>query len=92
MNPRNTKYHLLNTQLAYLNEGQLLSYLSKTEKTNGWGTTQIISLEDQDVFVKRIPLPEKQQDIYSSQNHYDLPTYYNYGVGSAGIGPARELF
>jgi hypothetical protein len=29
--------------------------------------------------------------MFSTGNLYDLPTYYNYGVGSAGLGVFREL-
>ena len=29
--------------------------------------------------------------MFSTKNLYDLPTYYQYGVGSAGFGVFREL-
>jgi hypothetical protein len=44
------------------------------------------------VFVKRIPLTELESARpWSTRNVFKLPTYYNYGVGSAGLGAFREL-
>src|SRR5205085_11111251 len=31
------------------------------------------------------------ENLFSTRNLYDLPTFYNYGVGSAGFGVFREL-
>lgn len=45
------------------------------------------------VFVKRIPLTDLgHENPFSARNLYSLPTFYNYGVGSAGFGAFRELF
>ncbi|MCB0080670.1 MAG: hypothetical protein KDE47_07060, partial [Caldilineaceae bacterium] len=30
-------------------------------------------------------------NMFASKNHYELPTYYNYGIWSAGFGAFREL-
>jgi hypothetical protein len=44
------------------------------------------------VFVKRIPVTEREYaDPYSTRNLFELPTLYNYGVGSAGFGAYREV-
>jgi len=44
------------------------------------------------VFVKRVPVTDTEHDnFFSTKNLYSLPTYYNYGVGSAGFGVFREL-
>lgn len=44
------------------------------------------------MFVKRIPLTDvEHRRWFSTRNHFRMPTFYNYGVGSAGFGAWREL-
>ncbi|MEU3656212.1 protein kinase family protein [Streptomyces sp. NPDC032161] len=46
------------------------------------------------VFVKRIPLTDMElqpEHVRSTANLFDLPLFYQYGVGSAGFGAWREL-
>ncbi|MFF6998538.1 protein kinase family protein [Streptomyces sp. NPDC008313] len=46
------------------------------------------------VFVKRIPLTDielRPEYVRSTANLFELPLYYQYGVGSAGFGAWREL-
>ncbi|MEV7398945.1 protein kinase family protein [Streptomyces sp. NPDC091267] len=46
------------------------------------------------VFVKRVPLTElelRPENLRSTANLFGLPTFYQYGVGSAGFGAWREL-
>ncbi|MEU3957712.1 protein kinase family protein [Streptomyces achromogenes] len=46
------------------------------------------------VFVKRIPLTDiesRPEHVRSTANLFELPLYYQYGVGSAGFGAWREL-
>jgi hypothetical protein len=42
------------------------------------------------IFVKEIPIAKKYS-ITNTKNVYNIPTKYNYGVGSYGINPFREL-
>jgi len=91
MSDRKQKYFELNTHFSFLDNEEIRSILSKTKSDGGWGKTQVIEVDAIKVFVKRIPIPKLQEDIFCSKNVYDLPTYYNYGIGSAGFGPAREL-
>ena len=43
-------------------------------------------------FAKRIAITDlEHENLFSTRNFYRLPTYYNYGVGSAGLGVFREL-
>jgi hypothetical protein len=52
----------------------------------------VIEVNDEKVFVKRIPLTDLEcENPFSTRNLYSLPTFYNYGVGSAGFGAFREL-
>lgn len=46
------------------------------------------------VFVKRVPLTDiesRPEHVRSTANLFELPLYYQYGVGSAGFGAWREL-
>ena len=57
-----------------------------------WGSTGSITLGEQQVFAKRVPLTDLEVGRpYSTYNHFRLPTFYSYGVGSAGMGAWREL-
>jgi hypothetical protein len=61
------------------------------------GQSALLSLEQTPVFVKKIPLSdlEKAPENYmSTANFFDLPDYYQYGIGTAGskgFGAWREL-
>ncbi|MGB3295935.1 MAG: hypothetical protein WBB01_23375, partial [Phormidesmis sp.] len=69
---------------------QLRSCLKDSEL--GWGTNQTIFVGQSQVFVKRIPITDIEYNhLFSTKNLYDLPTYFNYGLGSAGLGAFREL-
>lgn len=49
-------------------------------------------IRDEKAFVKRLPLTDiESAHPYSTFNHFNLPAFYSYGVGSAGFGPWREL-
>ncbi len=44
------------------------------------------------VFVKTIPVTDLElAKPDSTRNHFELPIVYNYGIGSAGFGAAREV-
>ena len=86
------KYYQLNTHLVYLDNEQLNSRFGGKGNARGWGENHVIKLGKSKVFVKRIPLTDLEYNhMFSTKNLYDLPTYYNYGVGSAGFGVFREL-
>lgn len=82
----------LNTHLVYLDNERLNSLFEGERNTRGWGENHIIKLGKSKVFVKRIPVTHLEYNhMFSTKNLYDLPTYYNYGVGSAGLGVFREF-
>lgn len=46
------------------------------------------------VFVKRVPLTDlerRPENLRSTANLFELPLFYQYGIGSAGFGAWREL-
>ncbi len=89
---RRDTYYKLNTHLAHVDNEQLSSLFDDKEQTHGWGTNHTIQLGKSKVFVKRIPVTEVEYNhMFSTKNRYRLPTYYNYGVDSAGFGVFREI-
>lgn len=89
---RRTKYFYLSSQIARLDDAQLRSLFDNRELSKGWGINHIIAIGQSQVFVKRIPVTNLEyENLFATKNLYQLPTYYNYGVGSAGFGVFREL-
>jgi hypothetical protein len=85
-------YFKLSSQIAHLDNGQLHALFDTSAAFTGWGINHTISIGSSKVFVKRVPLTNIEYDnMFSTKNLYDLPTYYNYGIGSAGFGVFREL-
>jgi len=85
-------YAKVSSQIALMDNAKLQSLLDKSESQNGWGRAQTIALGQSKVFIKRVPITALEyENAFSTQNLYDLPMYYHYGVGSAGFGVFREL-
>jgi hypothetical protein len=75
-----------------MDTAQVRSLFDTAETQPGWGRNQTLNIGRSKVFVKRLPLTDLEYEhMFSTKNMYDLPTYYNYGVGSAGFGVFREL-
>ena len=86
------KYYKLNTRLMYLDNKRLSALFEGERNTRRWTESHIIKLGRSKVFVKRVPLTDLEyKHMFSTKNLYNLPTYYNYGVDSAGLGTFREL-
>ncbi|MBD0333976.1 MAG: hypothetical protein ICV62_00665 [Cyanobacteria bacterium Co-bin13] len=94
---RRKRYFKLSSQIAQLENAQLHSLFGDSEPNLSWGLTHTIVLGQSKVFVKRVPVTNLEYDnLFSTKNLYNLPTYFNYGLGSAGLGVAglgvfREL-
>ena len=85
-------YCKLSTHLAYLDNEQLHSFFVGEKNTHGWGENHIIKVGRSKVFVKRIPVTDLEyKHTFSTKNLYNVPTYYNYGIGSVGLGVFREF-
>lgn len=92
---RTKRYFQLSSQLAGLDNVQLHSLFndsdSGTSSLNS-GRNYTIVLGQSQVFVKRIRLTNLEyKNLFSTKNLYNLPTYFNYGVGSIGFSVFREL-
>jgi serine/threonine protein kinase len=89
---RRERYFKLSSQIAQIDNTQLRSLLGDSPSGGGWGRHHTVRVGQSRVFVKRVPVTNIEHDnMFSTRNLYDLPTYYNYGVGSAGLGVFREL-
>lgn len=59
--------------------------------TGSWGASGPIEVGGSTLFAKRIPVTVLEAERWpSTANHFGLPLRYQYGVGSAGFGAARE--
>ena len=89
---RQQRYFHLSSQIALLDNTQLLALFETPDTESSWGINQQISIDDATIFVKRIPLTQIEYErMFSTKNVYELPTFYQYGFGSAGFGSFREL-
>ena len=89
---RRDRYAKLSTELAHLDDVALRRLVGGSTGTPGWGGVRTVELAGERVFVKIIPLTDLELTrSYSTRNHYRLPAYYQYGVGSAGFGAWREI-
>jgi hypothetical protein len=89
---RKKRYFQLSALIARLDNDQLLTLFNDTEPKMGWGINHTIQMGEFAVFVKRVPITDLEyHNLLATKNLYDLPTYYSYGIGSAGFGVFREL-
>lgn len=94
MDQRLSNYSKVAKYLSHLTNEQL-SVLLKTAKTLGTGIGgEVLSIEVEGVpiFIKKIRLTDiEKENPRSTQNLFELPPYYQYGVGSMGFGVWREI-
>src|SRR5580704_13660084 len=85
-------FEALRHRLRAMTDEALLASAKAGSPPTGLGATSAFSLGFDEVFVKRLPLTDiEAAHPYSSRNHFELPTFYSYGFGSAGFGAWREL-
>ena len=84
----------LSSRLAQYDDRQLLALLDSRRVDGGRSRegNRVLRLGRTKTFVKRVGVTALERDNpYSTRNLYRLPTYYNYGIGSAGLGVYREI-
>jgi thiamine kinase-like enzyme len=85
---RYNNYYKLNTELQYMSDEKIKNLLGENIKKD----KTVIEIEGTKIFVKKISIAELFiQNKLTTKNLYNLPTYYHYRIGSAGICPWREL-
>lgn len=86
----------VSTSLAVLSDRQLSELVASATPLGAsiGGETLRLEIADTPVFVKKIALTDRERDpgdLRSTANLFELPGFYQYGVGSAGFGAWREL-
>lgn len=89
-------YRTVATRLSLLSDrrlGDLVSSASAAGSGIG-GRSAEADIDGTRIFIKRVPLTDVEaqpENVWSTANLFDLPMFYQYGVGSAGFGAWREL-
>ncbi len=96
LHARLKKYEIVSTRLTSFTDTVISEILQKVQMHSNWRTTcsmeMVTDIGRVPVFIKTIPLTKREvQSERSTENLFDLPLYYQYGVGSAGFGVWREL-
>ena len=95
-NDRLTAFNVIATELTLLSDKRLSELLANATPlhTTIGGTSMLLLVGDRKVFVKKIRLTDierRPENIMSTANVFNLPTYFQYGVGSPGFGVWRDL-
>jgi hypothetical protein len=90
------KYLDVSTKIGCLSNEKLTQILDdeKPMHKSTWGKSALIDINGTPVFIKKVPLTDLElqpKNFMSTVNVFNLPMYYQYGVGSAGFGAWREL-
>ncbi|WP_338703120.1 hypothetical protein V2W30_37830 [Streptomyces sp. Q6] len=93
---RRTEHARLSTALALIDDRALRDRIERAQAGDPGvgGRSGVLDVEGTPVFVKRVPLTEREsrpEHVRSTANLFGLPDFYQYGVGSAGFGAWREL-
>jgi hypothetical protein len=93
---RRAEYGTVSTSLSLLSDRQLREFVGNGQPIGAGigGTTVLLDVGGTPVFVKKVPLTDlerRPENVMSTADLLGLPTFYQYGVGSAGFGAWREL-
>lgn len=94
---RRRTYDVLAARLAALSDDHLAALVPETGSWRAHfhgNQSGVIDAEGAKVFVKKIALTDLERTAEnegSTANLFDLPMFYQYGIGSAGFGAWREL-
>lgn len=94
--PRLAGYGEVSTALALRSDTELHALVAQAPSIGSGigGATARLVVEGRPVFVKRVPLTDLErhpEHLMSTANLFRLPSFFQYGVGSAGFGAWREL-
>ncbi|MFI7129005.1 protein kinase family protein [Nonomuraea sp. NPDC050153] len=93
---RLTAYSTVSTSLALRSDLEMGRLVARAEPLGLGigGRSALLEVDGTRVFVKRVPLSDREllpENLRSTANLFGLPAYFNYGIGSPGLGPWREL-
>ena len=89
-------YAHLSTEINCLSDVKLCCLLHQAQPmhTGIGGKSVLLTINDTPIFVKKIPLTDLErepQHTLLTANFFELPLFYQYGIGSTGFGAWREL-
>ncbi len=85
-------YKKLSEKLAVLTDKKILELTNVQSEIKKWGEHGVIKLGGNNLFFKKLPLSEKfALNQFNTKNLYNIPVNCNYGFGTAGVNPWREL-
>lgn len=92
---RYSRYNYISQHLEKLNDESISALLEQgTSLHSGWGSSVKLEIDGIPIFVKKVPLNDvegRPENIRSTENLFDIPPFYQYGVGSGGFNVWREL-
>lgn len=89
---RQELYFKLSTCIAQISNAELRRRFGGDASASSWGGNNVLDVDGEKVFVKRVPITELEyDDMFSTRNVFELPMFYNYPLNSAGLGVFREL-
>lgn len=96
MDQRLEAHSSVSAALACLSDEQLLASIAEAPPLHSGigGTSAMLAVNGTTVFVKKVPLTDLErqpENRMSTANLFELPLYYQYGIGSSGFGAWREL-
>jgi len=84
-------YNILHNKLKNMTSNMLNNIFIQGREQK-YKNNSYAKISGYDVFMKKIPLTTLEyNNIFDTSNLYNLPTFYNYPIGSAGINCFREL-
>lgn len=96
LHKRINTYGIISTELASLSDTKLTHLLDNARIVSSGigGQSALLTIQGTTVFVKKIPLTDlerKPEHVMSTANIFELPLFYQYGIGSYGFNAWREL-
>lgn len=93
---RAERFGLISTHLALASNPAIIDLLATAQNSGKsiGGVTHTLDLLGTKIFVKKIRLTDLErlpENRHSTANLFELPMFYQYGIGSAGFGAWREL-
>ena len=93
---RLARYTTVSTELALLSDRRLARLVAEARPIGSGigGRSVLLEIADTPVFAKLVPLTDlekRPENVMSTANLFNLPLFFQYGLGSPGFGVWREL-
>ena len=82
----------LSDRLSRQSDDALTAWRDAVSGSDGWGSHRVLLLDGVEVFTKSLLVTDRElADPGGTHNIHGLPSFYSYGLGSAGFRAGREL-